>query len=169
MLQDKFKDVDFKYGYNFFSTSSPKIPKQRISGSKIRHFYFFIKFCNETNSRVLISNMTILFSNYSPKIIEHTFLVPNLRIFIFALNYATRQMQGRWFQIDNIFFKFKPKNTQIRHFWFQIKAFLFFHQILQLDKFEGADFKCGNSFLKFQSNKKNSKISNMTIAFSNDR
>ena len=45
-------------------------------------------------------------------------------------------------------FKFQPKNTQIRHFWSQVYAFLFFHEILQLDKFEVADFKCGSSLFK---------------------
>ena len=43
-----------------------------------------------------------------------------------------------------------PKNTQVRHFWSQIYVFLFFRKILQLDKFQSADFKYGNSFLKFQ-------------------
>ena len=82
-----------------FSNSSPKIPKSGIFGSKFKDFYFCTKLCYKTNSRTLISDMTI----------------------------------------------FQPKNTQIRNFWSQLQAFLFFHEILQLDKFEGADFKCDNS------------------------
>ena len=35
------------------------------------------------------------------------------------------------------------------HFWSQIQAFLFLRNILQLDKFEYADLKYDNSFLKF--------------------
>ena len=48
------------------------------------------------------------------------------------------------------------KSTQVRHFWSQIQAFLFFHEISQLDKFEGADFKYDNVVFKFQP--KNTKI-----------
>ena len=52
--------------------------------------------------------------------------------------------------ITIVFLKFQPKSTQMRHFWSQIQAFLLFCKIQQLDKFEGADFKYDNSFLKFQ-------------------
>ena len=38
------------------------------------------------------------------------------------------------------------QNTQIRHFWSQIYAFLFFRENLQIGIFEGADFKSNNSF-----------------------
>ena len=58
---------------------------------------------------------------------------------------------------------FLVKNTQIRHCWSQIEAFLFLHKILQLDKFEGADFKYGNSFLNFQPK----NIQNHTFLVSN--
>ena len=40
------------------------------------------------------------------------------------------------------------KNTQIRHFWSQIQEFLVFLRNLELDKFEGADFKYDNRFFK---------------------
>ena len=33
--------------------------------------------------------------------------------------------------------------------WLQIWAFFFLGKILQLEKFEGADFKYDNSFLKY--------------------
>ena len=36
-----------------------KILKQGIFGPKFRHFHFCTKFCNKTNSKVSISNMTI--------------------------------------------------------------------------------------------------------------
>ena len=86
--------------------------------------------------------------------------------------------------------QFQSKNTQIRHFWSQIQAFSFFRKILQLGRFEGADFNYGNTFLENSSlkileegifssrfghfdfftkfdNQKNSRvpISNMTIFF----
>ena len=42
---------------------------------------------------------------------------------------------------------------QIRHVWSQIQVFLFFHEILCLKKFERADFKYDNSFLKILARK----------------
>ena len=57
---------------------------------------------------------------------------------------------GTDFKFDNIVFKFQLKNTQIRHFWSQIKGILFLHQTLQQDKFEEAGFKCDNSIFKFE-------------------
>ena len=39
------------------------------------------------------------------------------------------------FNYDSNIFKFQPTNAKIKHFWFQILAFLFFHEILKLDKF----------------------------------
>ena len=37
----------------------------------------------------------------------------------------------------------------MRHCWSQFQGFLFFGEFFQFDKFEGADFKYGNPFLKF--------------------
>ena len=53
-----------------FSNSSPKLPKSGIFGPKFRNFHYFTKFCNYTNPKVLISNMTILLSNSSTKILK---------------------------------------------------------------------------------------------------
>ena len=55
-----------------------------------------------------------------------------------------------------VFLKFLSKSTQVKHFWSQVQAFSLFHEILQLDKCEGADFKDGNSFIKFLS--KNTQV-----------
>ena len=120
-------------------------------------FVFFAKFSNHANPRVLISNMTI----FSLKILVQkylikVFLVPNLAIFVFFFlqNFAFRQIRLCWFQIWQYFFKkFQLKNTQIRHFWCQIQPFWFFCEILQLDKFKGADFNYGNSFFKIPAQK----------------
>ena len=48
-----------------------------------------------------------------------------LRIFIFARNFAFRQIRGSWFQIHQYLFKPAAENAQIRHFWSQICFFLF--------------------------------------------
>ena len=55
------------------------------------------------------------------------------------------------FQISNMtiaFSKILHKNTQIRHFWFQISSFLVLPETLHLDEFESAFFKYNNSILK---------------------
>ena len=69
----------------------------------------FTKLSNSTNSRVLvsnvaiqinktdsrISNMTIVFSHYSPKIRKLGIFVPKLKDFYFARNFAIKQIRGR--------------------------------------------------------------------------
>ena len=57
---------------------------------------------------------------------------------------------GADFEYEKIFLKFQLKNTRIRHFWFDIWAFLFFRKILRLEKFEGADIKYFKTVFKFQ-------------------
>ena len=150
-----------------FSNSSPKIPKSGIFGPKFRHFCFFVKFCKQTNLRVLISNRTVVFLKILPKNpqIRHcwskypnkAFLFPNSGIFVSS---KILQFEGADFKYEIIFLKilaqkypntvFLVKNTQIRHFQSQIQAFLFLRKIQELDKFEGADFKYDNIFFKFQ-------------------
>ena len=60
------------------------------------------------------------------KYTNHTFLVSNLDIFVFFVKFAIRQISGCWFQIwQQFFFKFQPKNMQIRHFGPKFKDFYF--------------------------------------------
>ena len=78
-----------------FSNSSPKISKSGIFGPKFKNFYFCTKVCYKTNSRTLISNMTIIsFQILAQKYPNNAFLVPRLGIFIFSLNLAIRQIRG---------------------------------------------------------------------------
>ena len=51
---------------------------------------------------------------------------------------------------------FQPENTQIGHFWSKFSDFHFFHEILQLDKFGGADFKY--DYIAFKCQSKNTQI-----------
>ena len=82
-----------------FSSSTPKIPILGIFGRKFRRFCFlFRKILPLNKFWVLVSNMTLPFSNTTPKIHKMEILVTNLWIFIL-------------------------------------------HQALQLEKFEGVDFK----------------------------
>ena len=51
---------------------------------------------------------------------------------LYEIKTHLRQIWGADFKYDNAFLKFLPKNTQIRHFWSQIHALSFFHEISQL-------------------------------------
>ena len=44
-----------------------------------------------------------------------------------------------------------PKISKLGIFGLEFRDFYFFNEILQLDKFEGTDFKYDNGFLEFQS------------------
>ena len=59
--------ADFKY-YNIVFKFQPKITEIRHFGFQIWTFLFFREIFNQTNLRVLISNMTTVFSSFSPKI-----------------------------------------------------------------------------------------------------
>ena len=90
-------------------------------------------------------------------------MVSNLRIFIVAPNFATRQIQRRWFQIWQYLFQIPVKKYANKPFFgkkYSNKGFLvlnldilFFRKVLQLEKFEGADFKYDNSFSKVPTQK----------------
>ena len=146
---------------------SSKIPKLGTFGPKFRHFHYFTIFCNSTNSRLLISNLTIVFWKFLPwKYPIKAFLVKNTQIKYFWCQISAflflhqilqlDKFKGADFKYDKNFFKslakiypnkaFLVKNVQIRHFWSQILTFLFLHKILQLDKLKGADLKYDKSF-----------------------
>ena len=69
------------------------------------------------------------------------------------------KFEGTDYRYDNSFLKLQPKNsqimrqkvknTQLKHFWSKIQKF-FFRDILELDKFQGADFKYDKIIFKFQ-------------------
>ena len=92
-----------------FSNSGPKILKSGIFGPKLKEFYFCTKLCNKANSRRLVSNMTIAFSNSSLNICRlGVFLVPNLRIFILHQTLQLDKFEGVDFKYDHYFFEFQP-------------------------------------------------------------
>ena len=79
------------------------------------------------------------------------FLVHNLSTFVSLQNFRSTQIRGFEFQISKSFLKkIQPKIYKQDIFWAQIQAFLLFHDILQLDKFQGADFKYDNILFTFQ-------------------
>ena len=103
-----------------FSNPSPKICKSHIFGPKFRNFCFFHEISQLDKFRVLISNITILFSNSSPKYPNKAFLVSNLgifvfftkffcTIFVFAPDFATRQIPRWRFKIKQQYFQIPPQ------------------------------------------------------------
>ena len=75
--------IFMKRFFYFLQKCCPKHPDNLFLIPNLRT-YFCTKLCNTTNSRALISNMTIFFKKSCPKHPNKTFLVLNLRIFTFA-------------------------------------------------------------------------------------
>ena len=95
------------------------------------------------------------------------FWSPNVRNFIFVPKIALTQIWGCWFQMrQQLFQNFSPKyqNKALR---FQTEEFSFLHQSFQLGEFEGADFKCENSFFCFNFQFKFTQISIICPKFKN--
>ena len=77
------------------------------------------------------------------------------------------KFEGGDFKSDNSFLKILDEKYPNKAFLVPNLDFLFFCKILQLGKFEGTAFKYDKIIFNFQSNKTNSRISNMTVVFSN--
>ena len=101
-----------------FSNLSSEIPKQGTYGPKFKEFYFCTKHFNKTNSRTLISIMTILFQSCCQKHPNKALLVLDLKIFYFCMKLCFQKKEGD-FRFDNIFFKFQPKKSSNQPFLFQ--------------------------------------------------
>ena len=78
-----------------FSNFSHKTPKLGIFGPKFKDVSFCTKLCYKTDLRALIIKRTKVFQNCSPGHPNKAFLVPNLRILIFARNFVIVQIGGR--------------------------------------------------------------------------
>ena len=143
-----------------FSNSSPKIPKSGIFGPKYRRFFFreVLQIDKFEDADFKYYNS---FLKFQPKNSQIRHFGPKARDFdFFAKFFNLTNSKLLISNMTKVFFKilvqkyqnrvFLFKNTQIRPFWFQFQTFSLFHDILQLDKFEGADFKYGNIAFKFQ-------------------
>ena len=96
------------------------------------------------------------------------FLVPNLDISFFHKILHLDKLEGADFKYDNIFFKFQPKNIQIRHLWSTIQGiYVVFMKFCNQTNSRVLISNVAIVFLKFQSNQTNSRISNMAIVLSN--
>ena len=95
-----------------------------------------------------ILNMTIFFSNSGQKLSKRGIFDPKLKDFDFRSKFSNKT-SSRALTLNMTFvFKIATENTQIRHFWFQLKDFLVLEECLQVDKLEVADFKYNNNFSK---------------------
>ena len=145
---DKVESIDFKYD-NSFLIFQPKNTQTRHFWSQNQAF-FPTKFCYQTNSRVLISNMTILFLNSSPKIPKSGISSSKFRHFCFFINFCKQtNMRGLISNMTIVSLQFLPKISQIRHFWSKIPKFRHFCLFTKL---------CNQTKFKVM-------ISNMTIVF----
>ena len=80
---DKLEGADFKYDLSFFKFQSKNTQKGPF-WSKFKNFYFCTKLCILMNSRVLISNMAMIFKLTAQNYTNKTFLVRGLKIVCFA-------------------------------------------------------------------------------------
>ena len=120
----------------------------RLFWSQIQAFSFFHEILQLDTFQGAGFKYDIIFK-FQPKNTRTRISGPKFKDFYFCTKPFYKMNSKTLISNMTIFlFKFQPKNTQIRHFWSQVYAFLFFHEILQLDKFEVADFKCGNSLFK---------------------
>ena len=83
-------------------------------------------------------------------------MVPNFRNFVFSRNFAVWQIRGCWFQIWQYFCQvFVQKYPNQACLIPNLRIFIL-HQTLQLDKFDGVDFKYDNG--SFELKPKNTQI-----------
>ena len=138
---------------------SPKIHKSGFFVLNLGLFVFFAKFWKLTKLRMLILNMTIGFLHFLPKITKtrhflskipnKVFLRSNLGIFVFQQNSAITQIRETWFKIRQKFFNILVPNYPMKGFLIpNLGIFVLLQNLLQLDKFGGADFKHDNISLK---------------------
>ena len=117
------------------------------------------KLCNKTNSRTLISNMTIVFSNSTSKRSKLAIFGNQFKDFYFGLNFTIRQNRGCPFQIWQWFFQIPAQNYPNNAFFSpKCKYFLFLHETSHIEKLEDNDFENENSC--FQIPAKNTQIRN---------
>ena len=102
------------------------VPNLGLFIPKLRHFYFFTKFWNLTNLRVLISNITIVFEILAQKYPDNAFFITNLGIFIFSWIFAVRQIWECWIQTWQYCFQIPVKKYPNKTFLVRnLRIFIF--------------------------------------------
>ena len=122
-----------------FSISDQKYSNQAL---KFNDFSFCNKLFNKTNSRTHISNMTIAFSNCSPKNTQITHFWSQFQAFLQLDKF------GVLFSNMTIIFSNSISKSSNKAF-LVLSRLLFLLRTLQQNKFEDADFTYGNIIFKF--------------------
>ena len=107
---------------------------------------FGSKICKQKNLRVLISNMTTVFSNSSPKIPKWDIFCPKFKNFYIYTKLCSKTNSRTL--ISNMTITFSNSSQKYASLVPNLRIFIL-HQTLQSDKFEGIDFKYDNGFFKF--------------------
>ena len=92
--------------------------------------------------------MTVGSFEFQPKIPRKAFLLPSLKIPSFCYCCCC-VFFNETLQFTNL--TILISNTQMKHFCAKYKQFLFLHETLQQEKFEGVDSKYDHRFFKFLS------------------
>ena len=127
-----------------FQNCSPKHPNKSFLVRLLYKTLLLGKFEGD------LKDDNIFFSNASPEIPKKGIFGHRFRDFQFCRK-QFEKLEGTTFNYGNSLSKFETKNTNIRHFQFQISGFLFLHRTLQLGTFENTDFKYENFSFKFHS------------------
>ena len=107
----------FQIWQYFFQIPAQKYPDQAFLAPNFRIF-ICIKLCKKTNSRMLISNKTKIFSNSSPKIPKSGIFGPKIKDFYFCTRLCNKINSGT--QISNMTMTFSnssPKIPRIFAYW----------------------------------------------------
>ena len=99
----------------FSNSYQPKNIQIRLFRSQIWIFLFHMSFCILTNLRVLISNITIVFSAFSPKNLKWDILDPKFEVILFCTYFKILTNSREL--ISNMAIMFS--NFSPRHFWSQ--------------------------------------------------
>ena len=103
---------------------------------------------------VLISNLTILFSNSNSKIPKSEAFVPKLKEFYFCTKLCNKTNSRRLVSKMTIAFSNSSLNIcKLGAFLVPDLRVFILHQTLQLHKFKGVDFKYDHDFFQFQPSK----------------
>ena len=144
---DKFESADFKFDNSFLKMPSKTHTNRTFLVPNLRLFCFCAKISNLTNSRMVISNIKIVFLKMPPKHIHIKHLcyqrriLGTFKVFLFLhKNLQFGKFEVSDFRYEDGLLKLHPRNTQIMHFWSQIWTVFVLHQTILFDKFEGADF-----------------------------
>ena len=101
----------------------------------------------------MISNIAILFSNFSPKIPKLGIFGPKFKGFYIAPNFAIRQIRGQWFQIRQWLFPIAAQKYQNKPiFALNVSIFVskyLMHEASHDKKFEDTISKMAIAFFKF--------------------